>query len=88
MTNKKEETHLDRCVGCKTDNYYLCISFPGKAPQHAIRHAQWLRQRSKDRAKEREKESLELLSEVEARVFQRERVAPVASPKVFRREDK
>lgn len=23
------------CVGCLTGNYYLCNSFPGRAPEHA-----------------------------------------------------
>jgi len=70
-------------MGCQTDNLYLCLSFPGKAPLHAVRHSQYQRQRSKARQSEREKEAQELIGEVEARVFKRS--IPASAVKVVRR---
>lgn len=36
------------CEGCRTGNYWLCKSFPGQAPEHAQREADY-RKRKKRR---------------------------------------
>lgn len=39
------------CEGCRTGNYYLCKSFPGKASEHAQREIEY--RKSKIRRMER-----------------------------------
>lgn len=39
MFEEKEERVV--CEGCRTGNYFLCNSFPGKASNHAEREVQY-----------------------------------------------
>jgi len=51
MFEKDENRKI--CEGCRTGNYYLCSSFPGRAKQHAdqeIRYRKW-RASSKERSR-------------------------------------
>lgn len=74
MANRldEQESHRDRCPGCRDSNPYLCLSFPGKAPLHAEDHAAWLKRRAKEHQAERAREAQEAAAEaLEGRVFRR-----------------
>ena len=65
---KEDQLHKARCLGCQTNNPFLCVSFPGRAPAHAADHAAWLKRRARDRQRQLDLEARE------ARVFRREEV--------------
>lgn len=41
---EKEERKI--CEGCRTGNYYLCNSFPGKAKKHAKEEIQYRKRKA------------------------------------------
>lgn len=42
---EKEERKI--CEGCRTGNYYLCNSFPGRAKKHVEREIQYRRAKAR-----------------------------------------
>lgn len=45
MSDENEKRKI--CEGCRTGNYYLCNSFPGRAPEHAEREIEYRRRKAR-----------------------------------------
>lgn len=47
MLEEKENDHRKICEGCRTGNYFLCLSFPGRPKEHAQREIEYRKYKAK-----------------------------------------